>query len=1639
MLSRKKSRRLTLVLLVSFLVSLFPYFPSAQAALTPLQQCLSDYATVTPPPGFPKCSDNTDAKRVQPFSQWLFDKLNIIAYVRPVGGKTNPKGQPDMLSIPENNLANAFKAGWQGQAPDYTWHKTGTSGESPPKHPTFVDDDGVKGEYRYYGYDRLGALYSNAYFPNDATVTDPDTRKWLFRPWLSTSRAQEAKNAVSSISPMLVQRYNNNTQNIYNASGPEQLAVKNIIKSNSVTIQKSFNNEDTKKNFNYFDYMYVEQDPKSYAEGLGRMWHVGSDNNVWYQTFPLPKLNKEVLSTKSEPAFADKKQATKLNILGKSPKIMLDLKGTLQDGIAYDGVDDRFDRARYYNREDVEETTLKLEVAYPGHTQSVVGTWSSKKSNDNVILSSGQQVAQKKNVSVPLDLSNAQKGDKITFYLTTTTYFRSDASVKPKVTNIATIGMTLDDTIIPTHTVPDQPDSLPDPLVCKPNVPLHGFDIVPYPASDGTDMSRVSDRQVFIDGVKVDDSLFFSGGYVFGDEADGLHRVDIVWLPKASKNSAGETGCSSSNPVLIHDTKPRAGFKMGGAFKENRKMTVDEDVAPSNDPYVLNVYPIVSYDWSWEAVGTSSLSDQRIKVDGNTHKEFLFKKTGDYKLKLTVTNSLGRTSDLYSQDFSVLEDFAPAVIMTPYSSEIARGESVPLYYDAVSTDGDVITNQHFDVYYDSAGNETYATKVDSFDSPITAYTPKTNKLGKYRIVATVDEDFGEETFPEFITAADKRQKKTQFEFLVNNYIPYADLYTDIPTIRPEVDTFFLLDKNLNQDKIDYVKGNHVTINNQLRNEGIDPTVNSWDMHTYTYPQAASTYTDTGTSYPPSTYYYCSNGYCGTLNLTSASDNGNYHDFGTDHNETQSKSVTGTCGNTQNVKYDSKGKGSTTFTGSCGSTQPYSDGEGYSGTMSRGDTLPHGGCSDTGPPNGSCSTSYTAYYSGTASRTVSVHVPDMKWVASWRGYYAGTIYKDVRQPLTNPYTRTTSDKYIIYYSDDKMSEVADFNAARSFSDAKVILVGSTAIKSQVSKVDYFIENKGQSAEAVVKEIVDYIASKTPPTAAQIVQVNQTFKMLTEDLDPESDPIVKRETMYYHNENYFDNPMGHAAFALKEGDPETWTAETLRTSFALPGEYPVFRRIKDQPSTDPLLAKYSYYSNVAKTTIVVHRKPFAKATLDWTYNLDCSCYLTTWVDKSYDLDHNISDPINKGIIERKVRYKKDGGEWIYAIPDQLDFGSYDLEYVVRDKELAWSDPFVMSFVLSAAPSIQMNAKARTELPDFSLSSIPASEQLRVYDIWTRYPYSHTLQVALYQGGVQKTPPVNVGYYTGTKTGEDINWNDIVYTIPDTTPDGPYQLRLTAIGQAGQQNYIEFPVVVNTPINLVPKMPDPMVSTLTNDIKASTTKYPSTTTVQIFVGTPYQTTLLPMTGTKTGNIKDWLKAYIPPVIPEGTYTARFISTTPAGKSETKDVTFKLIPAQNFAIIAVVPRPPLEVVQKKPPLSMFIAGKYGPATFPVDVIAQKTIGSGAESVQIKLTRTGYGKTWTETKTVLVGPAQQTITFTVPNVTDKDIRDWQAANGKKQTLYDSFKFTAELTYFNTEVTLADNKGSAQFRTAEFGRSQLTE
>ncbi len=301
----------------------------------------------------------------------------------------------------------------------------------------------------------------------------------------------------------------------------------------------------------------------------------------------------------------------------------------------------------------------------------------------------------------------------------------------------------------------------------------------------------------------------------------------------------------------------------------------------------------------------------------------------------------------------------------------------------------------------------------------------------------------------------------------------------------------------------------------------------------------------------------------------------------------------------------------------------------------------------------------------------------------------------------------------------------------------------------------------------------------------------------------------------------------------------------------------------------------------------------------------------IDKSFDLQGlEITSYWNvyKDDIQIATTIKGDINNYLNQKIKELGVGKYTLELKVVNSRGLESDLLKKSFDVIEV-NIDMRAKLKTELPIFNLSSVPASENLIAYDIYTNYLFNLKLQLALYQNGVQVSPTNTVKYSSdvASKIGNEIYWNDILYNIPATLKNGDYIMNISAVDVDRPKAFKEilFNVKVRTPINLQPILDNELRAGKVTNIRANTSKYVNSSysvventtypnknksgvTVILFYGTSYATDPLLLNGDNT----NWSSSTtLSKSIPAGNYTARFIATLPSGDFEYKDVTYKFI----------------------------------------------------------------------------------------------------------------------------------------------------
>ena len=843
---------------------------------------------------------------------------------------------------------------------------------------------------------------------------------------------------------------------------------------------------------------------------------------------------------------------------------------------------------------------------------------------------------------------------------------------------------------VPVQDVPVPPTSscdtsLEPPQYIQPESdwPADWYDVVPFPVTDApppyipagqcTDAPGYDKftKKAYIDGKQINVDDFFAGNYVFGEDNQGLHEVKVVWTAPDGTESF------MIKHTVIHESKPRVSIDLDGLYKQNRTMIANDTSAASNDQWVEDQAPLQITSFSYVDPSDTGLKYRVGYGESNlTQKMFMYKQTGNYQMSIAAKRvinygsgkSITRYSDPYVVDYEIQPDYNPAIIAKPFASEISRLDNMQLYYDVQSTDGDFVATKSMKVYYDSDNDGTFETKVFEAAGDLTQF-PTFNKLGQYKFVVDAKEGTNQDRLMEFIDPSDDRTNTFTGYFFIDNYEPSSDLYLDVPNEKPDMDIYFMLDSNLTQTSTDYINGNKVTITNAFTTANMLANVGIWDMKTYTFSQPASTNVGTGTSYPPSTTTYSSNGYSGTLSRTSVSNSPYSRDEGQFVSVTDSKTATDSCSTTINGSYDLSGS----WTGgsnanNCPSSQSYSDGS-YSGTLSRTGTT-GSGCPSTGTPGSSCTSSWTASYAGTVYWTHDVWVPNMVSYNSYTGYYSGTIYKDVRQPYDTTFMRAVPNKYVVYISENTVSQLPDLQYVMSKQNAKLILLGQSGIQSQITSSKFVQNNK--PIDQLVNDVIAYIAESNPEIPKVYKLVGDTVTTHTATFDYESDPTPAStdQLQIIQDPNYFDNSLGYDSFggqtisALKtDANWKTYTRDVILTK---PGKYTFYRRVKDLPTTDPLFASYSYWSNASTIEVFVHRKPIADVTLDFDFDINSGMYKTTWVDKSYDLDHNITRAnTDRGIQDRTTKFTDTAtGEVFTVIPSSLPPGTYTLDYAAQD---------------------------------------------------------------------------------------------------------------------------------------------------------------------------------------------------------------------------------------------------------------------------------------------------------------------------------------------------------------------------------------
>ncbi|MHB8063533.1 MAG: hypothetical protein ACYDG2_13030, partial [Ruminiclostridium sp.] len=275
------------------------------------------------------------------------------------------------------------------------------------------------------------------------------------------------------------------------------------------------------------------------------------------------------------------------------------------------------------------------------------------------------------------------------------------------------------------------------------------------------------------------------------------------------------------------------------------------------------------------------------------------------------------------------------------------------------------------------------------------------------------------------------------------------------------------------------------------------------------------------------------------------------------------------------------------------------------------------------------------------------------------------------------------------------------------------------------------------------------------------------------DFEFDPKYADKWQYTHDQTYFDNSNGLASYSGQ------WLT-TPAYSFSKVGKYTVVSQFRDNPKNVTSFDNYRLWSNIsAPATIIVHRRPIAAFNTQIVSKVGTTVNLS-YLDQSYDLDHNISRA-DKGIATRSWQYRKiDSDTWKDGKPTALTYntGKYEIQLKVKDLEGAWSNPYLDTIdTANLVPTIDATPIATSTNPykgERVSLTITASDNGENDLVLAGSSYSPKTRYCL----------------TSNSTKPSSGWKDLpskTYTLPTITTEGTYYLHMEAYDTAGQSFYI------------------------------------------------------------------------------------------------------------------------------------------------------------------------------------------------------------------------------------------------------------
>jgi len=804
-----------------------------------------------------------------------------------------------------------------------------------------------------------------------------------------------------------------------------------------------------------------------------------------------------------------------------------------------------------------------------------------------------------------------------------------------------------------------------DIKVIKPDLvlPESVYDFEQLNVIDKTDMTNVQEIKVYVENNKIEYDYFVSGNYSFSSSI-GLLEENNKYIKVLLKYTSVDDVVSEIHKwIEVKTSLPKACFEITGNLMENRKIEIN------NHSYQLNDFSNdmfnMEYKWSYEVLkGGEPLFD----IDNDDRKTFLSKEESIYRFTLIADNGF-RESRPYTIDIPIFRDNLPAVMFNIYNPSLIRGETLIFDYEKTSLDGDIITGSSFELYYDTNDNGKYDEYIGEF-SYESLKNWSSNRLGMYKLVLTVTEDFGHETIEKFIENGDRKEAVVKRYFKVENLSPLTQIYTDTLVEFGLVDLYIVLDESLSDSDRLYILENRIDLTNALRRFGLDAKIDIWDLKVYEDLMEVTTSKETGGAYPGQTLSYNQDGYVGELQLDEVINNSYYEDQGKYVTVTDSKTA-----------YDSNAFFTWTTYNQDGSIMNQYDPvlspisyeqDGYSGFLHHYSSTLDDTIYDyyfDGRIR-RITNQYTGHYQGTVTKSYQTWENNWQLVNDYTGLYCGTVAKQMKQEFTDNF-RMNSEKVLVYLTEDNISyEEVSFLEEMIRSEA-VVLTINDSYESGISKIEEFFD-----------KLVDIIEYDLVEKIENVILVGEEFEISSYYVDPEDDPIILHQWQVLHNPEVFDNNTGMASFANEQFSEDYFIEgdDALQLSINDKGLYTFIKRVADSPVEKPIASEYS---NQAKHMILVHERPIADFDLTWDFCIEENMYLPNIIDKSYDPDFQYRRE-DKGIKQIKIKtHLKDG--YVYGLPDKLSSGSYEIDYMVQDYHNAWSDKITKTIEFPDSPVV------------------------------------------------------------------------------------------------------------------------------------------------------------------------------------------------------------------------------------------------------------------------------------------------------------------------------------------------------------------